>query len=132
MPLVVQELPTIPGYLCSPCLFWGSSCALPTSIYLLSLFNGPLYCLFLFRFMASDYPFGIIKLSLMNASCMIYLLHVSSIIKRGLECHLTNLTPPHMYACPKPGPGFSTPCVLVVFCVKLIEKTVVVPFVDIF
>jgi hypothetical protein len=31
----------------------------------------------------------------------------------GIGIHLTGLTPPHFYACPKPGPGF--PFFVVVF-----------------
>lgn len=55
---------------------------------------------------------------------------ISEIFKRGLEYHLTSLTPPHSYACLKPGPGFSMPWWS--SCVALIDKTVAVPFVNIF
>jgi len=33
-----------------------------------------------------------------------------------VESPLTSLTPPHFYACPKPGPGFPVPYVMVFLC----------------
>jgi hypothetical protein len=46
---------------------------------------------------------------------------------------LTGLTPPHICACPKTGPGFSTPYVMVFFFWVFSELTweVIVRFVDI-
>ena len=38
-----------------------------------------------------------------------------SVIKRGKGVPLTGFTPPHLCACPKPGPGFPASFVVVFF-----------------
>jgi len=40
----------------------------------------------------------------------------STIMRGRVESPLTSLTPPHFYACPKPGPGFPVPYVMVFLC----------------
>ena len=44
---------------------------------------------------------------------------------------LTSLTPPHFYACSKPGSGFPTSYVMAFFCSNYLRREVIVCFVDI-
>jgi len=54
-----------------------------------------------------------------------------SIFKRGVGIPLTGLTPPCCCVCPKPGPGFPAPNIVVVLMFNVLRRQMVVGFVDI-